>query len=165
MARFVGIVEKIGVVLFVLICGMVFTQVVARYLFGSPIFWAEEFSLSVFTWVAFTGSALALRKARHARITLVTSRLPDRVRLKFELGTHILVACVCALIFYQSIRFFDMSHTIIMTALNIPESFVSAAITFGSFLMCIFSIESAVRLVVKTGGQKNGETSAPQVEI
>jgi TRAP-type C4-dicarboxylate transport system permease small subunit len=157
MNRIVKIIEKIAVILFVCICVMVFTQVVARYLFSSPIYWAEEFTLSVFSWVAFIGSALALRKSRHARITLVTGRLPDALRDKFEFVTHILVACVCALIFYQSVKFFGISHTIIMTALNVPESFVSAAITFSSLFMCVFSIESAVRLILKKSAGKSSE--------
>ncbi|MDR1179633.1 MAG: TRAP transporter small permease [Spirochaetales bacterium] len=157
MNRVVKIIEKIAVFSFLGICIMVFTQVLARYLFSSPIYWAEEFTLSVFSWVAFIGAALALRKSRHARITLLTSRMPDALRVKVEIVTHFLVACVCALIFYQSIKFFDLSHTVIMTALNVPESFVSAAITFSSFFMGVFSIESAVRMILKKDNKTDSE--------
>lgn len=142
---FAKTVEWIAIVFFVCMCTMVFTQVVARYIFNNPIFWAEEFSLSVFSWVAFIGAALALRKSRHARVTFLVNLFPRRTKKRLEIFTHFLVGGVSLLILVQSIRFFGISNTIILTALNIPASYVSLSVSLGSFLMIIFSMEALIK--------------------
>jgi len=149
MRIFVKILEKAASFLFIAMCLMVITQVMLRYVFNRPIFWAEEFTLSVFTWVAFIGSALALRKTRHARITLVIDKFPEFIRQKVEIGGHVLVALICILLFIQSIKFNGLAHTIRLPALGVPESFVSFGITFAVVLMFIFSIETIVYIILK----------------
>ena len=158
MKIFLKIVEKLVSVLFIAMCLMVFIQVIMRYVFSKPIYWAEEFSLSVFTWVAFIGAALALRKSRHARITLLLDRFPEALRQKVEIAGQGLVAAVSVLIFYQSVKFNGLANTITLPALGVPESFVSSAITFGAVLMFIFSIEAIVDIVRKKERETGTET-------
>ena len=158
MKSFIKIIEKLASVLFLSMCLMVFTQVLMRYVFNKPIYWAEEFSLSVFTWVSFIGAALALRKTRHARITLLIDRFPVAVRQKVEIGGQGLVALISVLIFYQSVKYNGLAKTITLPALNVPQSFVSFAITFSAVLMFIFSIEAIVDTVRKRNRETGTET-------
>jgi TRAP-type C4-dicarboxylate transport system permease small subunit len=158
MKLFVKIVGKLASVLFIAMCLMVFIQVVMRYVFNKPIYWAEEFSLSAFTWVAFIGAALALRKSRHARITLLIDRFPEALRRKVEMGGHALVAAISVLIFYQSVKYNGLAETITLPALNVPQSFVSFGITFSAVLMFIFSIEAIVDTVRKKARETGTET-------
>jgi len=137
---------------------MVFIQVLMRYVVNKPIYWAEEFSLSVFTWVAFIGAALALRKSRHARITLLIDRFPEAMRQKVEIAGQALVAAVSVLIFYQSVKFNSLASIFTLPALGVPESLVSSAITFASVLMFIFSIEAIVDMVRKKKRETGTET-------
>ena len=158
MKPFIKIVEKLASVLFLAMCLMVFTQVLMRYVFNKPIYWAEEFSLSVFTWVSFIGAALALRKSRHARITLLIDRFPAAVRQKVEIGGHGLVALISVLIFFQSVKYNGLAKTITLPALNVPQSFVSFAITFSAVLMFVFSIEAIVGIMRKRNRETGTET-------
>ena len=149
MKIFVKFLEKVASYLFLAMCLMVIIQVTLRYAFNRPIFWADEFTLSVFTWVAFIGAALALRKSRHARITLVIDKFPEAVRQKVEIGGNGLVALISVVLFYQSVKFNGLAHTITLPALGVPESYVSFGITFASVLMFIFSIETIVYILLK----------------
>ena len=149
MKIFVKILEKVATYLFLAMCLMVILQVTLRYVFNRPIYWADEFTLSVFTWVAFIGSALALRKSRHARITLVIDKFPEALRRKVEIGGNSLVALISVVLFYQSVKFNGLAHTITLPALGVPESYVSFGITFASVLMFIFSIETIVFIILK----------------
>ena len=149
MRFFIKFLEKLASWLFLIMCTMVIVQVTLRYAFNRPIFWADEFTLSVFTWVAFIGAALALRKSRHARITLVIDKFPEAIRHKVEIGGHVLVALISVLLVYQSIKFNGLAHTIKLPALGVPESYVSFGITFASALMFIFSVETIVYMILK----------------
>ena len=158
MKLFVKILGKAVSVLFIIMCIMVLTQVMLRYVFNRPIFWAEEFTLTVFTWVAFIGAALALRKTRHARLTLLIDKFPEAVRQKVEIGGHVLVALICVLLFFQSIKFNGLAHTLRLPALGVPESFVSFGITFAMVLMFIFSVETIVYILLKKERETGEET-------
>jgi TRAP-type C4-dicarboxylate transport system permease small subunit len=157
MKILVKIVEKAVSVLFILMCCMVFINVTARYVFNKPIYWSEEFSLSVFTWVSFVGAALALRKSRHARLTLLLDRMPPAVRQAFEIFGHLLVALISAFLFVQSVKFGELTHSILLPTLNVPESVVSHAITFAAVLMFFFSVEAVVYIVLKKGRETGEE--------
>ena len=158
MKILVKIIGKLASVLFLAMCLMVFVQVVMRYAVNKPIYWAEEFSLSIFTWVAFIGSALALRKSRHARITFLIDKFPPAMRQKVEISGQGLVAVISVLIFYQSVKYNGITGTITLPALNVPGSFVSFAITFSAVLMFIFSIEAIVDIVRKKERETGTET-------
>lgn len=149
MNSLIKAIEKIISVAFLVMCTMVFLQAVLRYAFKKPIYWEEELSLSLFTWVSFVGAALALRKSRHSRITFLIDKLPQVHKEKIEIFGHVLVAVISAVIFYQSVKYFDLAKTIILPAIKVPSSYVSFAITFASFLMFIFSIEAIVDIVRK----------------
>ena len=159
MKLLIKIIEKLISILFISMCMLVFLQVVLRYFFNSPIFWIEDYSLSVFTWVSFVGAALALRKSRHARITVLIDKFPKAVRTKVEIGGQILVAVISCMIFIQSLKYNNLAKTFTLAAMKIPKSFVSSAITFGSVMMFIFSIEAIVDIIRK----KNRETGSDTI--
>jgi TRAP-type C4-dicarboxylate transport system permease small subunit len=148
MKVLIKIVEKFVSILFIAMCIVVFVNVLGRYIANKPLFWAEEFSLSVFTWVAFVGAALALRKTRHARVTVVLDLLPPRIKKGVEVFGHVLVAAISVLIFWQSVKFFDLANSITLPSLNVPESVVSTAITFAAALMFIFSVEAIILIIL-----------------
>ena len=158
MKPLIKIIEKLISVFFLSMCVMIFLQVLMRYIFRKPIFWVEEFTLSVFTWVSFIGAALALRKSRHARITLFLDKMPGAMRAKVEIFGHVLVAAVSALIFYQSIKYYDLARTFVLPAINVPQSFVSTAITASALLMFIFSIEAIIKIARKKERETGEET-------
>ena len=159
MKLLIKTIEKLISILFISMCALVFLQVVLRYFFNRPIFWIEDYSLSVFTWVSFVGAALALRKSRHARITVLIEKFPPAVRTKVEIGGQALVAVLSCMIFIQSLKYNNLAKTFTLAALKIPQSFVSSAITFGSVMMFVFSIEAIVDIIRK----KNRETGSDTI--
>ena len=147
MKSVIKVIEKLISVMFIAMCTVALLQVTMRYVFNKPFYWAEEFILSIFTWVAFVGAALALRKSQHARITILIDKFPKDIRLKVEIGGKLLVAALSALIFFQSIKYNGLANTIKLSALRVPQSMVSFGITFASVMMFIFSIEAIVDLL------------------
>ena len=48
---------------------LLFTQIIARQVFGTSITWIEEFSVILFVWFAYFGASYAARMAAHNRVT------------------------------------------------------------------------------------------------
>lgn len=66
---------------------LVTIEVVARYVFASSIFFANELSRLMFVWGIFLGFPLALSRGRHVGIELVDAVLPPRaVRAAIRFG-------------------------------------------------------------------------------
>ena len=56
--------------------GATFLNVVARYVFNSPIDWAEEFSRYAFIWLAFMAAVVANNHKKQITIDILVSYLP-----------------------------------------------------------------------------------------
>ncbi len=61
---------------------LLFTGIVARFVFDAPIVWVDELASTIFIWLAMLGSAVALRQGTHMRLTFLASRAPPALRRK-----------------------------------------------------------------------------------
>lgn len=59
---------------------LVMVNVVARYVFGLGVLWAEEVSRLLFVWVVFLGAYIALCRRAHMAIVMVVDALPHMPR-------------------------------------------------------------------------------------
>ncbi|KQT61861.1 MULTISPECIES: TRAP transporter large permease subunit [unclassified Aureimonas] len=63
---------------------ILFVGVVARAVFRDPIIWTDELASILFLWLAMLGSAIAVQRGMHMRLTFFTSMMSPRVRLFAE---------------------------------------------------------------------------------
>ncbi|MGD0626963.1 MAG: TRAP transporter large permease subunit [Thermodesulfobacteriota bacterium] len=59
------VLEWTASLLTILITGLVFLQVINRYIFNNPLSWTEEASRIIFIWITFLGAFLALKSKTH----------------------------------------------------------------------------------------------------
>ena len=149
MARFRSLVnrllENVVLVLFSLLCLLVFGEVVARYVFNNPYFWSEELTIYTFTWVAFLGAALALKNNRHVVVGVFVSWMPRTAQYLATLLADAIVLGFLFLLLVQSVLFWEMSHSLRSIALNIPLSFVSASLVAMAGLMIFYLGDAMVQ--------------------
>jgi TRAP-type C4-dicarboxylate transport system permease small subunit len=138
------LLENVTIGLFAVLCVVVFGEVVARYLFNHPFFWSDEVTVYTFTWVAFLGSALALRDNRHIGISFFVEKLPRNVQGVLGILADAIVLAFLGLFLVQSVTFCRMNHTVTSISLQIPLSFVSASLVVMNALMIWYTVESLV---------------------
>ncbi|MFN0164690.1 MAG: TRAP transporter small permease [Burkholderiales bacterium] len=78
---------------------MVFGNVVLRYAFNSGITASEELSRWLFVWMTFLGAVVAIRERGHLGTDTLISRLSRKGRLVCYGVGHVLMFCICALVF------------------------------------------------------------------
>lgn len=81
---------------------LIFGQVFWRYVLQDPLTWSEEFSRLLFTYMSFFAAAVAMRRGRALRITVLVEMLPGRVRHIIDLVTHTLSIIFLVIIIVQS---------------------------------------------------------------
>jgi len=68
---------------------LAFTNVVARYVFGSSLTWAGELTVYLFLWSAFFGAAYCFKEDAHISITILLEKVPPRVAKALLLLSHL----------------------------------------------------------------------------
>lgn len=96
------ILEVSCVVLLLACVGLTAGQVFWRYVLHDPLTWSEEAARLVFIYVTFLAAALALRRRRMLRITVLVDSLPARWRHGLDLVTHTLVGIFLVILVVQS---------------------------------------------------------------
>ena len=86
--------------LFMLVVGLVFFEVVGRYLLNSPTFWVHEASIALCA-VAFIFAGGYVYQARdHITITVLYEKIPLRIRGKVDLINALITVYYLAALFY-----------------------------------------------------------------
>ena len=86
----IGIAELgLGIICLFAIVLFIFSQVVSRYVFNKPLVWVEELSTYCFIWAVYLGTAYALIKGRHIRVTTLIDMFPRIVQEVLAIFTYV----------------------------------------------------------------------------
>ena len=136
-----------------------FTQVIARYVFGSSIYWAEEFARICLVWLTFMGAVVVLGADKHIRITFLMESFSERRKAIFEIISDIICTVFLVWLVIKSSGYVLSSINVYTTALEIPRSYLYGALPFSAILMAIqfiFRIIMQIRYLLNTSqSQKN----------
>ncbi|HYZ61638.1 MAG TPA: TRAP transporter large permease subunit [Acetobacteraceae bacterium] len=81
--------------------------IVARSVFNSPIVWSDELASILFLWLAMLGTAIAIQRTSHMRLTFFVSLLSPRARVWAETLAAGTVALFLAMILHPSLDYLD----------------------------------------------------------
>ena len=91
-SRFLRPFEIISSGLLVAIVVLLLAGVISRYVFSLPVVWIDEVASLCFLWLAMLGSAIALDRNEHLRLTLFLHMLPERVQRFVEAFALLVIA-------------------------------------------------------------------------
>jgi tripartite ATP-independent transporter DctM subunit len=127
--------------IFVLLLG----GVVSRYVFSNPIIWIDEVISISFLWFAMIGTAIAMHRNEHLRLTVFQEMLPQRLK-EFVYAFVLVIVCSFLLALLPSALEYVKDEMAIRTAaIDLPNGFRVAAISFGIVAMIVVVISYAVR--------------------
>lgn len=78
-------------------------NVIARFVFNSPITWQYETTLVLMPYVIFLGMCITFRNDEHMRLTFVSNAMPEKVRNVFVVILDLLVLAFLVWAGYLSI--------------------------------------------------------------
>jgi tripartite ATP-independent transporter DctM subunit len=137
---FIRVLSSVAAVLLAVEIVVLFTGIVARYVFEHPLVWTDEFNSTLFLWLGTLGSAIALRHWEHMRMTTFASMLPA-VWQEYLSGISLSVVMVFLLMLMPSC--FEHLRTesgVVSPALEISMGWRAAAMPVGVGLMIIAAL-------------------------
>ena len=137
---------------------VVTAQVIWRYVFNDSLMWTEELSRYLFTWMTFVGAALAVKEARHIRITAVTDRLPASAERWLRVAVLALMVAFLGYLAVIGSKWVLINANTRTPALGLPLNYVLyAALPVASLLGACFGIRRIVATVRERPGEAKVE--------
>jgi len=119
---------------------LVNANIFTRYLFNTPIYWAEEVATSLFIWTVFIGSAYAYRIHAHLGVDVLVKLLPEKAKKGVGLVIDIIEIAVLAMLFWVSAQYVMNSWTRVTDVLMMPRWYFSIAVPIGFGLSLIYAV-------------------------
>jgi TRAP-type C4-dicarboxylate transport system permease small subunit len=138
-------------VLMVSVTGVVFLQVISRYVFHHPFDWPEELARYLFVWVALLGAALALSRGAHFSIDALVKRCPLKTQACIALTAHGGLSIFLLLVVVSGLQLALKVHEQPSAAMEISMTFPYLSIPISFTFMFMFTLVDLYRLVKKGG--------------
>jgi len=128
---------------------VLFTGVLARYVFHAPLVWTDELASILFLWLAMLGAVIALQRSEHMRLTAVVAKFSPTGQARMEALASAAVATFLLMVVPSAWDYASDQWFIETPALGIHDTYRSVAILVGSLLMVITALTRLLRLSLK----------------
>ncbi len=140
------------VALVVVMSGVVFLQVVYRYLLAQPLQWSEELARYAFVWISLFGAALSVRRRGHFGMDFFLRMLPARGRRVLTAFVHLAMGAVMVVLLINGVLLVEKTAAQRSPAMEISMGWAYACVPIGAALMLIHLVAIAVREATKAPG-------------
>jgi TRAP-type C4-dicarboxylate transport system permease small subunit len=140
MRFYLGKIEEIIAGIFMVLMSVCTVgNVIARYVFNSPIAWAEEFARYAFVWVVFLGAVACTKQKRHIIIDAALVVLPPRMRSGvLALADLLVIGLMLGLVYYGWI--FTTMSTEPTSMMEIPQYLIYVAVPLSAVLVILYTV-------------------------
>jgi TRAP-type C4-dicarboxylate transport system permease small subunit len=121
---------------------IVFSSVLFRYVFNSPLTWTEELASLLFAWVTFVGAYVGFRSRSHISIDTLVIFLPPAVRQWVARFVDVCVLLLLALFLWEGISLTLTTWSLEFPAMEISRGYLYLAIPVGAVLMAVGMVEN-----------------------
>jgi TRAP-type C4-dicarboxylate transport system permease small subunit len=137
--------EALAALLVVAETAILFSGVVARYVFHAPLVWSDELASILFIWLAMLGAVVALRTGSHMRMTAFVDSASATAAAFLDALAH-----MAPLLFLGAVLPFAyeyaVNEAIITTpALEISNAWRASALPAGFALMALIAVVKLLR--------------------
>jgi tripartite ATP-independent transporter DctM subunit len=147
LAKWMMPLEAVCATLMVSIVVMLFSGVVARYVFSRPVGWIDEAVSVAFIWVAMLGAVLAMHRNEHLRLSMFVDRMSEKWRGLIHAFALAAIGAFLIGLIGPAIEHVESEWIVNSPALEIPSGIRVAAIAVGMVLMLMVVAAYALKTV------------------
>lgn len=131
------IVDFVAAALIVVEVCLLFSGVIARYVFHSPIVWSDELAGSVFLWLGMLGAVIALRKGEHLAFSALSKRVSPKAQVFLRALVMTIVFATLCLLLRPTLDYVEDEAFAVLPNLAVPASWRVFGIELGVILMLV----------------------------
>lgn len=128
------------------LCGLVFLQVLARYLLHIPMPWIEELMRVIFIWLIMLSAAIGVKRRAHLGVTMLMAALPRPWQAFFFYLGALAVIATCGLFVKATLDIIVIQKNTrqMLISLPAPIYFSTLALPAGFVLIAVRTAQSAL---------------------
>lgn len=137
--------ESVSCILMILILALVFSEVVARYIFGQSYGFLEEFSKWSQIWFTYLMLGVIENRRRHIAIDILPRRLSGRYKTLLLIALDIVSLVFCVVLFWSGLEMVLVVKglgEVTALAIRIPMWIVRLCVPLGAIFLAFFSINN-----------------------
>lgn len=135
----------------------IFVQVVMRYVFGTPISWAEELAGLLFTWVIFLGAAHVQASDSHLSIDPLRRVAGPTLAFALSLVRLLVIGACGAVLVVEGIGLSERTWMLLYPAMGVTRGLLYASVPVCFAIGLIFVAAHLVRLRVSARAGHTGD--------
>lgn len=144
LARVSTVIAVVGLLSIV---GIVFYEVIGRYVLNQTPTWAESLALVLVLYVTMLGAAVAVRDAGHIGMDSLVILLPLHIQRWFEIVIHLLVIGFGMAMAYNGWVLGMSVASYLIPNLGLPEIVRYIPLSLSGVLIVLFSVEHTLALL------------------
>ena len=119
---------------------VLFSGVLARYVFHAPLVWSDEVASMLFLWLGVLGAGLASCRNNHLCMTTVISRMSPEWRSRLDCLALAATAAFLALLMWPAFKYVDNESSTITATLGVSMVWRALAMPVGVAAMLIVTV-------------------------
>lgn len=140
--------------IFVSMVGVIFFQVIMRYVFNNSSSWSEELGKFLFVWLSWLGISIGHRRREHIKITLLVDRLPHKVNKFLEAISELILIVICGITMYYGVIMIGIQKNVPYAGIKISTSWGYLSLVLGCG---IFILRAVVHFIQAIESMKNDD--------
>ncbi len=145
--KIIQLLDFLQVTLFSGLVVLSFASVFMRYVLNYSLTWAEELARYMFIWLVYLGAALCVRRRKHIVMDIVIASMKPGLKKVFSLVNNAIMLAFVLVLAQQGFRMMPILGTQASTALQIPMSFIYAAVPVGAVLMAFYLVLDCILIL------------------
>jgi C4-dicarboxylate transporter DctQ subunit len=126
-------------------CALVFVNVILRYVFAMPFHWTEEITSHMLVFLAFLAAAEILRRRQHIKLDILFNRFPVKMQRLVDTLISIVGLVFCGTLTWQVAKVLPiMGNQRLPTLLGLPLILPYSYIFLGAMFL---TIQFLIRLI------------------
>lgn len=132
---------------------IIFSQVVARYIFHHSLYWSEEIGRYLFIWITFIGAALALREKAHVAIDSFVKMMPVFLQKVVRIIAFLAMLAFSLVMTYTGWNMLQYGTHQVSAATQMPMYYVYLVLPVSGLLIAFYILKNFYE-EFKSGGAK-----------
>lgn len=134
--------RSIAILCLIGLSAILIAQIIFRYVFRQPIFWAEEFALSLMVLMTFVGLSLLIHSGKLVALTPLNAYLSRKTKIFISLFVKLVVVFITAFLAYFTFKFISNVYVWAEQSptLHIPRASYYAMFGVECSFMCLHQI-------------------------
>jgi TRAP-type C4-dicarboxylate transport system permease small subunit len=123
------------------------SQVISRYIFGSPFTWSEELGRYTFVWLSFLGMAVAIKQGSHIALDILVTKLKGAKRRTLMIINNLFIILFSLVLTYSGYNLVAVGARQSSPSLNLPMDLVYSVIPLSGILVLYFTVRQTIKIL------------------